>query len=48
MATAGMVDGLYHRCGLGVLSGSPSSFCTSISLRAESGTAFSIESMNVS
>ena len=48
LATAGIVDGLYHRCGFGVLSGRPSSRCTSMTLRLESGTASSIVVMNVS
>ena len=39
LATAGMVDGSYHRCGFGVLSGRPSTFCTLMTLRLESGTA---------
>ena len=48
LATAGIVDGLYHRRGFGVLSGRPSSFCTSMTLRPASGTARSIVFMNVS
>jgi len=44
----GIVAGSYHRCGFGVLSGRPSSFCTTMTRRPESGTAFSIVSMNVS
>ena len=47
-ATVAMTPGLYHRCGFGVLSGRPSSFCTTMTWRPESGTAFSIVSMNVS
>ena len=47
-ATAGMVFGLYHRCGLGVLSGSPSTFWTTITLRSGFGDADSILFMNVS
>ena len=41
-ATAGMVAGAYHRCGLGVLSGKCSSACTSMILRFEFGVAASI------
>ena len=41
-ATAGIVPGLYHRCGFGVLSGRPSSCCTLITLRPGAGAAFSI------
>ena len=48
LATAGIVVGLYQRCGFGVLSGRPSRFCTSMTFRLESGTAFSIVVMNVS
>ena len=47
-ATAGMVPGLYHRCGFGVLSGRPSRSCTTMTLRAAFGAAFSIVFMNVS
>jgi len=47
-ATLGIVPGSYHRCGFGVLSGRPSSFCTTMTWRPESGTAFSMLSMNVS
>ena len=47
-ATAGIVDGLYHRCGLGVLSGSPSRCCTSMTLRLPFGAAASILFMYVS
>src|ERR1700733_3026374 len=47
-ATAGMVVGLYHRCGLGVLSGRPSRCCTSTTLRPEFGAAASILFMYVS
>src|SRR5271157_4936721 len=47
-ATAGMVPGLYHRCGFGVLSGKPSRFCTTTTLRDELGAAFSIVFMNPS
>ena len=35
-ATAGIVVGLYQRCGFGVSSGSPSSVCTSITRREAS------------
>ena len=42
LATAGMVVGEYHRCGFGVLSGSPSRCCTSITLRSGFGDAASI------
>ena len=37
-----MVFGSYQRCGLGVEPGSPSSFCTSITLRELLGAADSI------
>src|SRR5271165_4387626 len=47
-ATAGMVPGWYHRCGFGVLSGKPSRFCTTTTLRDELGAAFSIVFMNPS
>jgi len=47
-ATAGIVPGLYHRCGFGVLSGRPSRSCTVTTLRDELGAAFSIVFMNVS
>ena len=47
-ATAGIVLGLYHRCGFGVPVGRPSRFCTTMTLRAEFGAAFSIVFMNVS
>ena len=47
-AAAGMVFGSYHRCGLGVLSGRPSRFCTTITLRLGLGDADSILFMNVS
>ena len=47
-ATAGIVFGSYHRCGLGVLSGRPSTFWTMITLRLGSGDADSILFMNVS
>ena len=48
LATAGIVFGSYHRCGLGVLSGSPSTFWAMITLRPASGDADSILFMNVS
>ena len=48
MATAGMVDGLYHRCGLGVLSGRRRRCCTSMTVRAELGAAASILFMKLS
>src|SRR6185437_6191128 len=41
-ATAGIVLESYQRCGLGVLSGSPSKCCTSITLRPEFGVASTI------
>ena len=44
-ATAGIVFGLYQRCGLGVDSGSPRSFCTLMTSREEFGDAASIFSM---
>ena len=47
-ATADMVPGRYHRCGFGVLSGSPSRSWTTMSLRELLGTAPSIVFMNVS
>src|SRR5580693_6782767 len=47
-ATAGMVLGLYHRCGFGVAVGRPSRFCTTMTLRDELGAAFSRVFMNVS
>src|ERR1700722_3103676 len=47
-ATAGIVFGSYHRCGLAVLSGSLSRCCTLIILRAEFGDAEARESMKVS
>src|ERR1022692_3274669 len=47
-ATAGIVEGLYHRCGLGVLSGRPRRSCTSITLRLAFGVAASILFMYVS
>ena len=47
-ATAGIVFGSYHRCGFGVLSGSPSTFWTTITLRFAFGDADSILFMNVS
>src|SRR6201994_3652443 len=36
-ATVAMTPGSYHRCGFGVLSGRPSSFCTTMTRRPESG-----------
>ena len=42
LATAGMVVGLYHRCGFGVVSGSPRRFWTLMTLRSGSGEADSI------
>ena len=39
LATAGMVFGSYHRCGLGVLSGRPSTCWATITLRLGSGEA---------
>jgi hypothetical protein len=48
LATAGMVDGEYHRCGLGVLSGSRRRFWTSMTVRAELGAAASILLMKLS
>ena len=48
LATAGIVVGLYHKCGFGVLSGRPSNCCTSMTLREESGEAFSIVVAQVS
>ena len=48
LATAGIVFGLYHRCGFGVLSGRPSRCCTLITLRAEFGDAEASESMKAS
>ena len=48
VATFGMVVGLYHRCGFGVLSGRPSSCCTSTILRLLAGTAFSMSLAQVS
>ncbi len=39
VATAGIVVGSYHRWGFGVLSGRPSSFCTTITLRFAFGDA---------
>jgi hypothetical protein len=47
-ATAGIVVVLYQRCGFGVELGRPSSFCTSITLRAELGDADSMLFMKVS
>ena len=48
LATAGIVPGLYHRCGFGVPVGRPSRSWTTMTLRAEFGAAFSIVCMNVS
>jgi hypothetical protein len=48
LATAGIVTGLYHRCGFGVLLGRPSSVWTSITFRLELGAADSMVFMNVS
>ena len=48
LATAGIVFGLYQRCGFGVLSGRPSSVWTTMTLRVEFGDADSILFMNVS
>jgi hypothetical protein len=48
VATAGIVSGLYHRCGFGVLPGRPSRSWTTMTLRAGFGAAFSIVVMNVS
>ena len=48
MATAGIVVGLYQRCGFGVDAGRCSSVCTSITLRWASGAACSILSMKSS
>ena len=47
-ATAGIVLGLYHRCGFAVLSGNPKRCCTLITLRAEFGDADASVPMNVS
>ena len=47
-ATFGIVAGSYHRCGLGVESGSPSSRCTSMTVRPPLGAADSIVFMNAS
>ena len=44
-ATAGIVAGEYHRCGFGVLSGSPSRCWTTMTLRTLFGAAPSILSM---
>ena len=48
LATAGMVFGLYHRCGFAVLLGRPSRPCTLITLRAEFGDAEASVFMKVS
>ena len=48
LATAGIVLGLYHRCGFGVSVGRPSRSCTTMTLRELFGAAFSIVFMNVS
>ena len=48
VATFGMVVGLYHRCGFGVLSGRPSSCCTSTTLRPSLGTALLMSVAQVS
>ena len=48
LATAGIVLGLYHRCGFAVLSGRPSKCCTLITLRAEFGDAEASVLMKVS
>ena len=48
LAAAGMVAGEYHRCGLGVLSGSRRRFWTSMTVRAELGAAASILFMKLS
>ena len=42
LATAGIVVGLYQRCGFGVLSGRPSRCWTTMTLRHEFGDADSI------
>ena len=47
-ATLGIVAGSYHRCGLGVESGSSSSCCTSMTVRPLLGVADSIVFMNPS
>ena len=47
-ATFGMVVGLYHRWGLGVESGSPSSCWTSTTWRPLLGAALSMVFMNES
>ena len=48
LATAGIVFGQYHRCGFGVLSGSPSTCCATMTFRCALGEADSILSMKVS
>ena len=48
LATAGMVLGLYHRCGFGVLSGSPRTCWATMTLRLEFGEADSMSFMKVS
>src|ERR1035437_877592 len=47
-ATAGMVGGLYQRCGLSMPAGSPSRLWTSITRRVELGVAASMVSMKPS
>ena len=47
-ATFGIVVGLYHRWGLGVVTGSPSNSCTLMTWRPLPGAALSIVSMNES
>ncbi len=42
LATAGMVFGLYQRCGLGVESGSPSTCWATMTLRSGLGEADSM------
>ena len=48
LATLGIVAGSYHRCGLGVESGSLSSCCTSMTVRPLFGAADSMVFMNPS
>ena len=47
-ATAGIVLGLYHRCGFGVLSGSPSTCWATMILRLGLGEADSMSFMKLS
>ncbi len=48
LATAGIVFGLYHRCGLGVLLGSPRTFWATMTLRLGFGEADSMSFMKPS